>query len=60
MRASTGGGDDQGAVDRLDTCPLCRAQARDKANHVNAIAEGWWSMREWFMGGEADIEDEAT
>ena len=36
------------------------AAAWDKANRVNAIAEAWWRMREWFLGGEADIEDDGA
>ncbi len=36
------------------------AAARDKANHVNAITESWWKMREWFIGGEADIVDDGA
>ena len=36
------------------------AAARDKAKHVNAIAEGWWKMREWFMDGEGEIEDDGA
>ena len=36
------------------------AAARDKTNHMNAIAEAWWKMREWFMGGDADIEDDGA
>ena len=36
------------------------AATRDKANQVNALAEAWWKMRGWCVGGEDDIEDDGA